>query len=446
VDDILDLVEPATGGTWSSSDVSIATISVIGGSLGVVSGLAAGTATMTYMLGTGCYSTIVITVNPLPAITVAVSAAACGGTYTGVAGGGVTYTWLPASGLSCTSCSVVTLRPTATTTYTVTGTSAAGCVNTATVTLNGNRIAGHISFSGAAPASPGMKVWLIRYNPSDSSILAQDSVLTCLDGGSPYYQFDSLAAGSYMVKAKLLSSVPGTSGYVPTYGASTPTWFDAGTIVHASATDTQHIHMVYGTVPSGTSFISGYVYSGAGKGTSGQVPEVGVLVYLRNASTGKVLTYTYTDILGAYIFDSIALGPYMVYPEEFDYYTTPSIVELSALAPNKTDVDFKRHTVAHTIYPFVFVNGIGMLPEYSSVNLYPNPSNGDIAVQCPGHDGSHADVVVSDITGREVYKTTLDFDAAGHAKMNLQSVGAGIYTIHISGEEMNYFGRVMIEK
>ena len=51
------------GGTWSSSDVSKATI---GSATGVVTGVAAGTPSIVYTLPTGCTTTSVITVNPLP--------------------------------------------------------------------------------------------------------------------------------------------------------------------------------------------------------------------------------------------------------------------------------------------------------------------------------------------------------------------------------------------
>lgn len=52
------------GGTWSSSNTGIATAASL---TGIITGVAAGTATITYTLPTGCYSTAVITVNPLPA-------------------------------------------------------------------------------------------------------------------------------------------------------------------------------------------------------------------------------------------------------------------------------------------------------------------------------------------------------------------------------------------
>ncbi len=53
-----------TGGSWSSANTSVATV---GTSSGIVTGIAPGTATITYQLGTGCFATTTVTVNNLPA-------------------------------------------------------------------------------------------------------------------------------------------------------------------------------------------------------------------------------------------------------------------------------------------------------------------------------------------------------------------------------------------
>ncbi len=73
------------GGTWTSSDITIATVTPAG----VVSGIGAGTATVTYSLGTGCASMAIITVNPLPS-SVSGAASVCIGLSTALtdAGGG----------------------------------------------------------------------------------------------------------------------------------------------------------------------------------------------------------------------------------------------------------------------------------------------------------------------------------------------------------------------
>lgn len=64
VGSVTSLSDLAAGGTWSSSDLSIATA---GMSSGIVSGVSSGTAAITYILGTGCLISSVVTVNALPA-------------------------------------------------------------------------------------------------------------------------------------------------------------------------------------------------------------------------------------------------------------------------------------------------------------------------------------------------------------------------------------------
>ena len=106
------------------------------------------TATASYTVtGTdaaGCTGTAIstVTVNALPVVT-ANSPTICAGATTPITGNGAaTYSWSPATGLSATAGTTVNATPAVTTIYTVTGTSADGCVSsgTATVTVNSNPV------------------------------------------------------------------------------------------------------------------------------------------------------------------------------------------------------------------------------------------------------------------------------------------------------------------
>jgi gliding motility-associated-like protein len=88
---------------------------------------------------TGCSSsaTTNIAVYPQPAVTVSPSSMAlCQNSNVGLAAsGGVTYNWAPATSISSTIGNTVIASPTTSTIYTVTGTDANGCSNTATASI-----------------------------------------------------------------------------------------------------------------------------------------------------------------------------------------------------------------------------------------------------------------------------------------------------------------------
>ncbi len=442
VGDAITLTNVTTGGTWGSSDPSVAVVATIGSTTGVVSGMTAGTTTITYTLGM-CYSIIVIGVNPQPVVTVTAIADPCGGSYTISAAGAATYVWSPIAGLSCGMCPVATTIPTSTTSYTVTGTDGAGCSNTAAVTVNGDRIFGHITFSAFTPTLKDVEVWLIQYNPADSSLIAIDSTSTCLDGSVPYYQFDAKPSGSYFVKAKHLSSTPGNNSFVTTYGGTTANWVNATTVNHSGNADLLDIEMIYGTVPSGPGYINGYIYSGSG--VTGDVPASGMLVLLRDAITGRVLSHTYTNAGGGYSFGALPFGSYVVYPEEYDFYTTPAaMITLSPTNVSAVDVTFKRHTGLLTIYPYVYTGTDIVTAEGSGALIFPNPSNVFVHLQWKGH--SNVTLSVIDVSGRIVLNRSLTLNDAQPETIDIDELQPGMYFLHLSSGDSHTHQKLVITR
>jgi uncharacterized protein YjdB len=83
------------GGTWTSSNTSVASVGI---SSGIVTGVSLSTATITYSLGTGCTTTTLVTVNPLPASITGTASVCAGGATTALTdatGGG---NWASGSG------------------------------------------------------------------------------------------------------------------------------------------------------------------------------------------------------------------------------------------------------------------------------------------------------------------------------------------------------------
>jgi len=383
------------------------------------------------------------TITTGSAAVTASASTACGGLNTLTASGCVSYSWTPSTGLSCTACSAPTVTPSSSVVYTVTGTDASGCTATTTVAVDGNNIYGAITYTGGT-TSDVFKVCLIQYNPSDSSIVATDSMTSCMVGSAvaPFYQFMDPAAGSYMVKAALLGTTPGTSGYIPTYSSSTPNWYSAASVTHGTGADAMPITMVYGTVPTGPGFISGYVYAGAGKGTTGDAPDPGMTIYLKNASTGQVLTYTQTDATGHFSFGSLNYGSYVIYPESYKYYTTPSdVINISTSNTSVSGIDFRRSTTFGTIRPKP-----AAIQQVPTQNYYiaPNPTSGDVSITWPIITGD-AVINVTDLTGRSVYNGTFNA-ASGKATISLSNPQNGIYFITVKTDNYNYGTKLLIQK
>ncbi len=130
------LTDATTGGSWSSSNTSVATA---GSGTGIITGVSSGTATITYKLPTGCYTTITVTVNPMPpaitgiktlcaGYTTLLSDALTGGTWSssnttiatvnpgglvsGAAAGTATITYSKGVGAVCSVITPVTVNPT----------------------------------------------------------------------------------------------------------------------------------------------------------------------------------------------------------------------------------------------------------------------------------------------------------------------------------------------
>ena len=148
--------DATTGGTWASSNTSVATIDAGG----AITAVAPGVTTISYTLGI-CTQTAILTVNALPTVTAnALPTAIClGGSTTLTTGGAGTYVWSPAAGLSCTTCTGPTATPSVTTTYTVTGTLVTGCSNTATVTVTVNDLP-TITATNNSPVCAGTDILL----------------------------------------------------------------------------------------------------------------------------------------------------------------------------------------------------------------------------------------------------------------------------------------------
>ncbi len=450
----ITLADLTTGGVWSSTNTAIATI----GSSGVVIGVSAGIVDIDYTITTSCGGSV------SRGYTITVMASGTAGTISGpttvVAGSNITLTDGVSGGIwSSSNTSIATINPstgvlsgitsgTVVINYAVT---ACGTTSTATYTVNVtpfDGISGDV-FMSSYSYYGNVKVWLIKYNPSTHMLTALDSnSIFCSGAPSVHYQFAGLPTDSFRVKASAEDSVLiGSTGYIPTYHDSAYYWFDANAINHTSgsADINKNVHLAYGTVTSGTGFIAGDVTTGANRGSSTTTPAVGLTVYLTN-SVGKEIKSTITDATGHYSFGTLPYGIYNVHPEAVNYLTTNySAISLSASFPTMSAASFVQHTISKTITPVLeAVNNINDISN--AVNIFPTPTSGKLNIQWNTKTTANATVIVADITGREVLKTTLNFiSGSGIQVIDLSALNIGTYIVSIKSQSINYNTKIQVQ-
>ena len=245
-----------TGGTWSSSDLSISTIT----GAGVASGLAAGTTNITYTLGTGCAAVRVLTVNALPpAITGTMSVcvglstpltnAAAGGTWSssntsiatvnisggvfGMAAGTATISYVLPTGCKTTTTMVVNAAPPA-----ISGTSAVCMGASATLSnatgggtwSSGNPAVADITGTGTIiPVSAGttiitytaattcIRTKIIAINPLPEAITGTGYLCT----GATTVLSDVSAGGTWAATPAVVATIGSATGIVNGIGLGT---------------------------------------------------------------------------------------------------------------------------------------------------------------------------------------------------------------------------------
>ncbi len=213
----ITLSNAVAGGTWTSSSPNATVIAATG----VVTGVTAGTANITYSLGTGCNRYVTITVNPLPAAitgnadvcigaTNMLSSATLGGIWSssapatatistigglgGVIAGNATISYTLSTGCTATVLATVNVLP---------------VVNVTPATSNTICMGGNIPFTASAPVAgvtlmsqdfnSGLAGWSVSSSSgapaSNWNIVPSPSVEGPAGDGTPMMQADALSSG-----------------------------------------------------------------------------------------------------------------------------------------------------------------------------------------------------------------------------------------------------------
>ncbi|MFT6504037.1 MAG: gliding motility-associated-like protein [Crocinitomicaceae bacterium] len=175
-------VTGTTGGTFTFAPDLLDGAAVNGATGEITNEVAGTTYTIQYLTAGTCpdSSTQTVTVNGLPTILTADVTVCLGGNVNITASGATTYSWSPGTYLNTTVGATVTSTPLADISYTITGTDANGCQNTAIA---------NVTVSGNAPINAG----------PDVTICNGDNTTLTATGGISYTWDQTLGNGNNFV-------------------------------------------------------------------------------------------------------------------------------------------------------------------------------------------------------------------------------------------------------
>jgi hypothetical protein len=353
------LTNSTTGGVWSSSNPSVATVNA---STGAVTGLQAGTTVITYAVtnSRGCATSITkeITVNSAPTATISGGGTVCEGqpipgvsiSFTGTGPWSISYS----NGSTTTSLSNITSNPYVITnpssgTYSITALSNANCAGTfsgtATVTIVGAPAANAIQ-----PACAGAKGTIVVTQPLGTGI-------TYSINGVDYQEsttFSNLEAGTYNLSAKFgtctTAASPVTinpSPTAPTPVVTQPTCsVGTGTIIIPAVAGAQY-------AIDGTTFQTNNVFNGLAPGNYSVVisngsgclsPAQSVTIQPQPATPAAPTTQALSYCKGAIANQLTAVGSNLL------WYTTESggVGSTTAPTPDTETIGTKLYYVSQS--------------------------------------------------------------------------------------------------
>lgn len=417
----------------------------------------AGTYTLSGMnAATGCSAstTLSVTINALPSLTVTAPSALCAGvSFTANSTGAATYTWMPGAVTGASQ----TFTPTASTTYTVSGTSAAGCIGTASANVGLNALT---AINGTATASSNPVAGMVTLYAYEPFLTKFDSVTTQNTSGTGAYTFTAVPAGSYIVKA-----IPTASTLQITYGSSAISWKNATVITHTCINaSAQNIAVTtFTTIGTGPGSLGGKITEGQGFGqrpssvysplAPGQ-PIKGVIVKGGKNPGGNMFAQTSTAADGTYTLSglpsNVAGESYFILVDipGLDTNTTYHKI-ITVTNPNYTNLDFVVDSAKVNPVPSG-ATGIGK-PSASLIeaNLYPNPAAGKTTVSYSISSKAPVAIRLYDLTGRlvgTVLEETEQVPGSYHAVIETTGLESGLYFLKLRSDSYETTLRLMIRQ
>ena len=425
------------GGTYSGTNVSAGMFDPTAGTQNI---------TYSYTDANGCSSNAAqsFPVNTAPTIMATSNAAAIctGSSDTLMVTGGITYSW---SSGGNTSMEIV--MPTTTTSYTVTGTDANGCMNTATVSVTVNPLPTVVANSTATSSvCPGTLVTLTGSGAA---------TYTWTGGVTDGVPFAATATTTYTVTGVDANGCSNTD--MTTLNVNPNLVVDLGPdLTQCGGTVTLDAQNAGAT----------YVWSTTASTQTISVSTTGtyyVDVTDANGCTGSdtamITINTPPTVTGSSSANTACLA-------DANIVLTGSPAGGTWAGPGVTGSSFSPSTAgvgAHTAtYNFTDANGcsssasvtitvsacVGVAEQTfeNGISIFPNPNSGTFTIAVDANVGDMV-IVITDMQGRVVYSSNENDVQAGFAKqINLENISSGLYLMHITANGKQRTEKISVQE
>jgi len=444
------LSDATGGGTWSSSNTSVAGIGLTSG---IVSGVSLGTTTVSYVTGAGCYATAIVTVAPSSGSISGTLSVCISGTFSlsSSSGGG---TWSSSNtGVAAIGFTTGVMMGVGAGTSTISYRNATGCFSTAIATVNGAPAA----ISGPTTVALGWTVSLSNpvsggswssSNTSIATVGSSSGVVTGASLGSFTITYANGCGGAATYPMVVTATVtPCTPVYVDPAGACSSYAIYIKDFILYGSSDTVIIDTVTGCngtgyqnrigIVSAPILLAGTTYTAnVVTGTANQA-FVQVWVDFDNDGmfgTGEAVGGTAIAFFGGVSFGvdvpgGAANGTHLMRVRLAWYGSSPAYPSM----PPCTSLSFgETHDYIVTISNAVPKSASPVLEnsnDIRSLSVAPNPANGKVTVS----SNISGEITVYTIDGKRVKEYAVKIGSTIIAMP--EDIASGVYLLRFNGDD-----------
>lgn len=257
-----------------------------------------------------------------------------------------------------------------------------------------------------------------------------------------YYVFTEKPEGEYIARIDLLPDSFEYGNYAPVYHNNATNWTSADVFILDNDEEFAiNINLKQlDEIQTGIGYIDGKVE--AGLDCDQDLKFEGELIYLLN-SVNKIISYTYTDNEGNFLFDGLGFGSYGIRAEITGKSTQSAYFQLDETNSSHSGLPLEVNCNAYVdIEEKIFDN------DFFIKNIYPQPASDHISIDLQIDKSSIIKIEIIGIDGRRVWTSKLNaINGNQTIDLNIEAINSGLYILKISDVQNTAFstGKIIIK-